>query len=280
MIGVAAIASLSVWWLAADAEASCDTDAGPSAVVAVSGDGVERWTRLLGRSADTTVTDGVISVESVEISTTLHASTGETISCRDLAPVVHEAQASTSTVQPPGAPVQDDAVYVEEIATDEWRVFRGVPTARTGAQQMHLAVETSEGAALWGRTVPGFVVQIAGDLLLAIDQTNGNGSFDQAEWFPTLLTAYDIRTGTHAWSTTIPGGPHEVIGADDLIAIPGDGHLHGLDPETGEILWRVELGNPGRTRHYSEGGGVRRLGYDESTDTIVAVVEARPEYHG
>ena len=280
-VTIVVVVAVGVWRWLDEPEASCGTEAGPSAVVAFDGDGNPRWTRLVGGSADVTVDrDGVIAVESVEIAATLDAATGHTMACHDLDSSLRDqpAQATTSLRSPPGAPAVDEVAFVEELASDDWRVFRGISSKSTGGQRMHLAVETVDGAPLWDGSVPGFVVEAAGDQLLTIDQTNGTGNFDQGARFPTLLTAYDIRTGEPEWSTTIPGTPHEVVRAGAVIAIPGHGILHGVDPETGSIIWEAALGNPGRTRHYSEGGGVSRLVYDETTDTIVAVVVARPEY--
>lgn len=276
---VAVLVAAGIWFVLDEPDASCGTDAGPAAVVGVSTDGTVRWTRLVGHAAEVTAGDGVVAVESREVSATLDAATGATVSCRDLEPQVVDqpAQASTS-IASPDSPDRPAVTFVDEVDTTDWRVRRGIPTEWTGGQSMLLAVETAAGEPLWEKPVPGFVVQIAHDRLLVIDQTNGTGNFDQGAWFPTLLTSYAIRTGEPQWSTTVPGAPHEVVGAGDLIAIPGGGDLHGIDPASGEVVWTTTLGNPGRTRHYSEAGGVSDIGYDEATGTIVAVVPARAEY--
>lgn len=273
VLAIAVVAAIV--WFADDPEASCGTPAGPTAVVGIGADGSVLWTHLAGHTTDLSIANGLVHVTGGEIEATFTPATGDMLSCADLDQREVDLPAAATSLGPadPGEPI-----FIERVTTTEWRILVATEPIELGGQTMHLAIETHDGERLWDAVLPGFVVDVADDQLLLIDQTDGTGRFDQGHRLATRLTSYDIASGDPQWHANVPGAPYVVVGAGDHIVIPGTSELYGLDRLTGEVRWQTDLGNPGRTRHYSEPGFVNHLEYDEPTGTVVASIRATAVY--
>ena len=110
---------------------------------------------------------------------------------------------------------------------------------------------------------------IVGELLYCL--TGNSADFDgvHAPNAPSFL-AVDKKTGKVAWSSNLPGknliwgqwsSPVyvKVDGEGQIVFPGGDGVLYGLTPLTGQLLWKIDCGEPSPLAEGPLGGGKRNF---------------------
>jgi outer membrane protein assembly factor BamB len=108
---------------------------------------------------------------------------------------------------------------------------------------------------------------VAGDLVFVI---TGNG-MDETHTLPSpeapSFIAVHKKTGTLAWKSSLPGKnildgqwsnpAYAVVNGKPQVIFPGgDGWLYGLEPKTGELIWKFDC-NPKSSKYKPGGGGAR-----------------------
>ena len=141
------------------------------------------------------------------------------------------------------------------------------------------ATDRASGAVLWERDVPGYEVVTTADLVIVNDQTNGAFRFAGDINESATLAAYDIDDGQQAWSRELPhfgtlflAGPNRAV-----VQHWRTGTVRLVDTTDGTTVWVAPHDNPGRSRLYSERGGLTAVAADPITDTIyLLLVSSQP----
>ncbi len=268
------------------AAVECVGDNGPTALVGVdSRTGEGRWSRRIGDSLGVTLIDGEIVVEALRHSSRVAVATGDVVSCVGQDPQDRDVAAGPAVSTVPGPKPEDpDTPPLLEVvgSNDRWELQVAPAGEVTQQLQRVVVVERTTGARAWDEVIPGFEIDLLGDLVVSIDQTAGTGSFNvnvEGGFRDTRVTAYSAGSGDQLWRVALPGTPFQAIMADGTIIVPTGTELVALDPATGQTRWRFDVGSPGQGGDYSEPGWIRDLLTDEASGTLIAVVEAQQPYH-
>lgn len=309
VVAVAMVVGATVWWHGHRPERrlgpaptvtgdACGLGHPPGAVVALDGEtGALRWSRLVGdargwRPTGLALADGTLAVSGESgIVQGLASRDGSSRWCArgkvvssvdDRLFTVHDDEiveldtgtGTTGTVAPEVLPR-----LLERAAGPI-----AVRTSTGGFPQQALIVTASDRVTnhdLWTRTLPGYATVTTDDLVILNDQTNG--TFEMDEWGASeddryRVTAYDLTTGDEAWSVPLPPFGGLFLAEDRLYAkVWSDDTVRAIDAQTGRVLWKVELDNPGRTSTYSERGDLTAVAVDPASgDVFVLLVSEKP----
>ncbi len=122
--------------------------------------------------------------------------------------------------------------------------------------------------------MPALDVQLVDDLVVIIDQTGDNGSYDAYGELDTRVAVYEPATGHQRWRVAVPLASHFVAGTAYGVAVPLATGVILLDWDTGEELWFEDHGSPGKGGQCSSRWQVRDMVYDETNDLLIAAVRA------
>jgi outer membrane protein assembly factor BamB len=143
-------------------------------------------------------------------------------------------QANTFSKINGGMAVSGDVLYVDTFAGDL------------------LAIRLSKGGLLWRAHVDNVLMStpiVYKGLVYVGSGSNaqmhkGANEFEMARPEGDAVYAFDAQTGNRRWSFHTIGEdmPSPAVVRGVLVFANGDGHAYGLDPATGRLLWKQDLG--------------------------------------
>jgi len=245
----------------------CGVNVGPTAMLGidpVTGD--VNWTHRAGHVRTAEFTGGRVTLDAETHETTLDLADGIPESCWERQRVVDVPVQATVRARPDDLDEQAALDFFDK--NEGWELWHELPGFQGGNQFRLIRVVDITTEEAWETEIESLALFLFTDEVVSIHQANGG----------SVVTTYDPATRDTRWRVPIPGSSFVASRSDGVIVVASASELIALSVDRGEEVWRTDLGNPGRTGDYSEGGWVRSLDYDPASGNLVARVEASQPY--
>jgi outer membrane protein assembly factor BamB len=152
-------------------------------------------------------------------------------------------------------------------------------TARTATpwEQTFTVTDATNDTQLWSRTMHSVGAYLDRGLVLVVDQS-GTASPGNPHMTDTTLIALRAADGTEQWRATIAAAAPFPQVSGDLVLWTVGSQIHAFDRSTGESLWVVDHGSPGRGGDDSESGSFRGFATSDDGTVVAGYIPAEPPY--